>query len=181
MAPRSQGWFTDDDGELLVVVESPRGSSVKLKYLPESDAFKVSRSLPIGLTYPFDGGFVPGTRGDNGDPIDAFVLHDASTFPGVILPCRAVGLVRIEQEEEGKRERNDRIVALPTWHDQLGPVKEAAELPRRLRNEIEQFFLSTAFFTAKKLDLKGWADSAAALELIQRSVVGKRIEPVHRA
>jgi inorganic pyrophosphatase len=62
------------DGSLNGVVESPRGSSVKFKYDLEDDVMTVSRPLPAGLTYPQDWGFVPSTRADDGDPLDAWIL-----------------------------------------------------------------------------------------------------------
>jgi len=43
------------DGELRVIVEVPRGSSVKLNYKPKLRSFVVSRALPLGLTYPLIG------------------------------------------------------------------------------------------------------------------------------
>jgi hypothetical protein len=49
-----------EDGELRMVVEVPRGSTVKLTYEPKL-GFVVSRCLPLGLAYPFDWGFIPGT------------------------------------------------------------------------------------------------------------------------
>src|SRR5438105_15578493 len=77
-----------DDGSLRVVVESPRGSSLKLDFDPKLRLFTVARELPLGLAYPFDWGFIPGTQGDDGDPLDAMVLHHQPSFPGVLLPCR---------------------------------------------------------------------------------------------
>ena len=56
-----------------VVVESPRGASVKLKFDTDSGVMSLSRPLTLGLTYPFDWGFVPGTRMSDGDPADAFL------------------------------------------------------------------------------------------------------------
>ncbi len=76
----------DDDGNLNMVVETPRGSTVKLKYEPKTKVFTVSRSLVLGLTYPFDWGFIPGTKAEDGDPLDALAVHDSSTYPGVVLP-----------------------------------------------------------------------------------------------
>jgi len=156
------------EGELHVVVECPRGATVKLKYDPQLQAMAVSRSLPLGLAYPFDWGFIPGTKAPDGDSLDALALHDASTYPGVVLPCRPIGVVQLEQEaNRGGRQRNDRIIAIPLWHDRMGDLARATELPERLRLEIEQFFLSTTFFTAKDPVLLGWKNSRAARLLIQ--------------
>src|SRR5437588_4365937 len=89
----------DDDGALRVVVESPRGSSLKLDFDPDTRVFTVSRELPLGIAYPFDWGFIPGTRGDDGDPIDAMSLHHQPTYPGVVLPSRILGMVKLAQRE----------------------------------------------------------------------------------
>jgi inorganic pyrophosphatase len=72
------------DGELRMIVETPRGSAVKLKYEPELKAFTISRAMPLGVTYPFDWGFIPDTEGEDGDPLDALAIHDSATYPGVI-------------------------------------------------------------------------------------------------
>ncbi len=63
----------DDEGDVRVVVEAPRGSGLKLKYEPSLGAFEHGRMLPLGLTYPYDWGFVPGTKAEDGDPLDALV------------------------------------------------------------------------------------------------------------
>ena len=57
----------DEHGALRVVVESPRGASLKFAYQPSLELFAVARALPLGVVYPYDWGFVPGTRGDDGD------------------------------------------------------------------------------------------------------------------
>jgi inorganic pyrophosphatase len=155
------------NGELQVVVESPRGAAIKLKYEPRLAVFSVARALPLGLTYPFDWGFVPGTLGEDGDPLDALVVHDAGTYPGVVLPCKVLGVVELSQRgDSGRRERNDRIIAMPVWHDRLGEFERATDLPSRLRGEIEQFFLDTTFFTGKKPKLVGWASPKKARNLL---------------
>ena len=47
--------------------------------------------------YPYDWGFVPSTRGPDGDPIDALVLWDRASFPGVVLECRLIDVLAAEQ------------------------------------------------------------------------------------
>jgi inorganic pyrophosphatase len=68
----------DKKGDVHVVVETPRGSAAKLEFDPELQAFTLSKSLILGLSYPYDWGFVPSTKGEDGDPIDVLVLHDAA-------------------------------------------------------------------------------------------------------
>ena len=74
-----------------------------------------------------------------------------------------------DDEEEGKRERNDRVIVMPSWHDRLGEFERASELPARLRKEIEQFFLSTTFFTAKNSKLLGWKGPKRASAIIKKT------------
>ena len=154
-----------------VVVESPRGAAVKLKFDPELGVMMVSRPLTIGLTYPYDWGFVPGTQAEDGDPVDAILIWDTSTFPGVVVPCRAIGLVELDQRKKtGRgRERNDRIVAVPVKAARMAHVRNARDLPTRLRRELEEFFVQVTALQDKDVRVLGWAGRAAALQLIRRS------------
>ena len=151
----------DHAGALRVVVESPRGARVKLKYEPELGAFVLSRPLVLGVAYPFDWGFVPGTRGPDGDPVDAIVVFDAPTYPGVVIACRALAVLRVEQNaKEGGRQRNDRIVAEPLV------AKRSAGVPPRVREELEAFFVASTVFEDKALRFLGWGDAREADALV---------------
>jgi inorganic pyrophosphatase len=126
------------DGSVNVVVETPRGSQAKFKYDPETGAIMLSRPLPAGVVYPYDWGYIPSTRAADGDPIDVMVLWDGTSFPGVVLPSRLVGVLRVEQTgaEPGRRERNDRLFALPIKAPRSAHVQTIFDLPERVRLEI---------------------------------------------
>lgn len=160
----------DGDGAVRVVVEAPRGCGVKLRYDPKLGAFEYGRVLPLGLTYPYDWGFVPGTRAEDGDPLDALVLGDVSSYPGVVIPSRPVGAVLLDQKnEDGARERNDRLVLVPLGAERFADLRDAGALPRRAREEIERFFLDTTFFTQKEARVLGWKGPAEADALVRKS------------
>ena len=104
-----------EDGTVHVVIECPRGAAVKLKFDPRMGAMTLSRPLPAGMTYPHDWGFVPGTCAPDGDPLDALVICDVGTAPGVVVPCRLLGVLELEQDHKNGagRERNDGLIACP--------------------------------------------------------------------
>src|SRR5262245_29594058 len=96
-----------------VIVETPKGSHTKFKYDEEHGLFMFDKTLPIGQTFPFDFGFLPSTRGDDGDPLDVLVLTDEPTFVGCLIHGKLLGVIEAEQTENGKTERNDRLIAVP--------------------------------------------------------------------
>ena len=159
-------------GELHVVIETPQGSSAKLAWDPDLGAFTMTRALPLGVTYPHDWGFVPGTRAEDGDPLDALVLHDAATYPGVVLNCRALGMIElVEDDDDGNRQANNRLIAVPARVDRLAETRTMADLAARAREELDSFFLSATFFTSKNAQILGWKDAEQAQEYVRRCVV----------
>ena len=160
-----------------VIVETPRGSTLKLKYDPQWEAISVSRPLPLGVTYPYDWGFVPSTEAADGDPVDAMLLWDVSSYPGVVIPCRAIGVLRVEQNPTGRespgRIRNDRIMCLPIEARREHGVTSVTALSDRVRQELEQFAIAATALEGKDVRIVGWGDAAAALTLVQESTTRK--------
>ena len=155
-----------------VVIECPRGAAVKLKFDPRMGAMTLSRPLPAGLTYPHDWGFVPGTCAPDGDPLDALVICDVGTAPGVVVPCRLLGVLELEQDRKNGagRERNDRLMRARD-RSAFRAVADVSALPERLRDEIAQFFVSATVFEAKHVRILGWAGASSAVALLERSKV----------
>ncbi len=155
------------EGGFHVVVESPRGSQLKLKYEPKLGVVMVKRPLPLGFVYPYDWGFVPSTKAPDGDPVDALVYWDVASFPGVVVVCRPLGVLGLEQDaKSGGRERNDRLLAVPLVHPRASALRTAHDLPPRVRDEIAHFFTSSIYFEPKNPAVLGWEGPDAAQRLV---------------
>jgi inorganic pyrophosphatase len=158
------------DGDVHVVVETPRGSAAKLEFDPKMQVFTLSKALILGLTYPYDWGFIPSTRGEDGDPIDALVLHDTATAPGLVLKCKLIGVLEVLQSEKGKKGiRNDRLIAVPRDSHREQADKDARALPKQVRKEIEKFFVATDELEDKQLRFLGWKGPKTGERLIDQA------------
>jgi inorganic pyrophosphatase len=159
----------DEQHNLRVVVETPRGATIKIKFDENLGCFSLSRILPLGVAYPYDFGFVPQTLAQDGDPLDVMVLIDAVTYPGVVISCRLLGALQVE--ERGLRGRpNHRLVAVPIKAARKDEVRNFSELGRRMQQELERFFVTSSSFTSKDPVVRGWVNPEAAGEMVQRAI-----------
>jgi inorganic pyrophosphatase len=126
-----------------VVIETPKGSPQKYTYIPDTPFFKMKKILPRGMVFPYDFGFIPDTRGEDGDPLDVIVISEFHSFPGIIIDCRVIGAIQAEQsEEEGspKMIRNDRLLAVPKLSNIFQNIRDLEDLPKQIIDNLEAFF-----------------------------------------
>jgi inorganic pyrophosphatase len=154
-----------------LVIETPSGSRTKYTWDPAAGRFRAKRTLPLGTAFPFDFGFVPGTRAADGDPLDALVLADAPLAVGVVVACRLLGVARVAQSEIGSRKlvRNDRLLAVPSDAIRGAEWRTLADLGPRLLEEIEAFFRSYIEREGRRFRDLGFGDARAAHAAIERS------------
>ena len=148
----------DDDDCLVVVIETPKGSRNKYAFDPAERIFSLSKVLPAGMEFPYDFGFVPSTKAEDGDPLDALVLMDEPAFPGCRLTCRPIGVIEGEQEGKKETERNDRLVCVEQGTHSYTHIKHLDALGRHFEKELEDFFVNYHRLVGKKyrvLSLKG--------------------------
>lgn len=138
----------------------------------------VSRPLGLGVSYPFDWGFIPSTCAADGDPLDAMLLWDVASHPGVVIECRAVAVLQVEQNlvnhNQATRIRNDRVMAIPVSARREGSIVTLDDLATRLRQELEQFACAAVALEGKDISVIGWGDASTALALIRDAAANVR-------
>jgi inorganic pyrophosphatase len=126
---------------VTAMTECPKGTNQKFDYDTEEQRFRLSKILPAGLVFPFDFGMIPGTRGEDGDPLDIIMLSESGTFPGCLIECRIIGALQAEQtERDGKTMRNDRFIGVPLVAQLFSEIRTLEELPEAVVNQLEAFF-----------------------------------------
>lgn len=142
MADPSRLSSVDADKQVQVVIETPKGSRNKFAWDPKQHLFRLKKVLPEGMVFPHDFGFIPSTEASDGDPIDVLILMDEPAFAGCIVQARLVGVIEGEQKEDGKKERNDRLLAVAESSHTHSNVKSIKDLNSSLLREIEKFFIN---------------------------------------
>lgn len=160
--------FNRKSGNLNVVIDTPKGSRNKYAFDFKIDAYKLKTVLPHGTIFPFDFGSIPGTIADDGDPLDVLVLMDEPVFIGCLIEARLLGVIEAQQTEEGKTQRNDRLIAVAAESHTNGKLKSLRKLDSKLLSEIEHFFVSYNDARGKKFKPIGRHGFAAAKRLIKK-------------
>jgi inorganic pyrophosphatase len=154
-----------DDDVVTVFVEIPKGSRNKYEYDRELGGIVLDRMLFTSMLYPAEYGFIEGTLGEDGDPLDVMVLSGEPTFPGCRIRVRPVGLFRM-WDEKGPDEK---IIAVPmrdpTWSD----IEDLGDVPPGLLREIEHFFQVYKDLEGKKTGTQGFGDRYEARRVIREA------------
>jgi inorganic pyrophosphatase len=149
-----------------VIIEIPMNADpIKYEVDKETGAIFVDRFMSTAMHYPTNYGYVPKTLSGDGDPVDVLVITPVPLIPGVVVPCRAIGILKMTDEagEDGKvlAVPTDKILSLYSrWQkpDDLNPMRLKA---------IEHFFEHYKDLEPGKwVKVQGWEDKASAHEEI---------------
>ncbi len=122
-----------------VIIELPMNADpVKYEVDKESDAIFVDRFMSTSMHYPTNYGYVPRTLSGDGDPVDVLVITPVPLISGVVVTCRAIGILKMQDEagEDGK------VLAVPI--DKILSIYTQWQKPEDLNparlNTIAHFF-----------------------------------------
>lgn len=159
--------------DINVVIEIPGGASggapIKYEIEKDSGAVFVDRVVNTPMFYPCNYGFVPNTLHADGDPTDVLVLCDFQVQPGVVIPSRVVGVLKMEDDGG----MDDKLIAVPL--EKVDPfqagIQDLDDIPQKTRDRINHFFEHYKDLEdGKWVKVIGWGDKAEALEILQVSL-----------
>ncbi|MGI3780097.1 MAG: inorganic diphosphatase [Janthinobacterium lividum] len=122
--------------EFDVTVEIPKGNKNKYEVDHETGRIRLDRTLFTSTAYPADYGFIEGTLGQDGDPLDALVMVSEPTFPGCLIKCRAIAMFRMTDEAGG----DDKVLCVPAKDVRREHLRDMSNVRPYLLLEIEHFF-----------------------------------------
>jgi len=124
--------------DVYVLVEIPKGSSIKYELDKDSGAVFVDRVLYTAMYYPFNYGFIPNTLADDGDPVDVLVVSEWAAAPASVVRAKVIGMLEMEDESG----IDTKVIAVP--HEKIDPtyagVKDIKDLPEAVLEKIKHFF-----------------------------------------
>ena len=156
---------TDCPEIVRMIVEIPKNSGNKYEYDGKLGVFRLDRALYSPMHYPGDYGFIPGTRADDGDPLDVLALVEEPSFPGCLIEVRPVGILNMVDNDLA----DQKIVAVPNRNPRYDEVHTMDQIFPHVRREIEHFFAIYKELEGKKTKMLGWGRPMESREVIVKS------------
>ena len=156
--------------EFNVIIEIPMNADpIKYEVDKASGALFVDRFMTTAMHYPCNYGYVPQTLSDDGDPVDVLVITPFALTPGVVVTCRAVGVLKMEDEAGG----DAKVLAVPT--SKILPIydhwKKPADINQMRLKAIQHFFEHYKDLEAGKwVKVQGWEGPEAAMNEIRSAI-----------
>lgn len=155
--------------EVNVLVEIPQGSSVKYELDKESGIIMVDRFNFTAMAYPFNYGFIPSTKAEDGDPTDVLVISSQPVSSGCMIAVRPIGMLEMEDEAG----IDTKIIAVPT--KKIDPafanIKDIIDIDEATKNKIKHFFNHyKELEPGKWVKTKDFLSKDKALEDIKKSM-----------
>ncbi len=152
--------------EFDVTIEIPKGQRNKYEVDHESGRIRLDRMLFTSTRYPHDYGFIEGTLGEDGDPLDALVLLEEPTFPGCLIRCRAIGMFRMRDEAGG----DDKVLCIPAGDPRKDHIQDLKDISEFDVLEIQHFFETYKDLEpGKSVEGATWTGRSEAEEEIEAS------------
>ena len=162
--------LNDKNDTIMAVIETPQSCAAKYNYDHQLDAFVLKKILPAGMQFPFHFGFIPYTKGEDGDPLDILILLDEPAWPGCIVECRVIGVIMAEEKDKKKKLRNDRFIGVASASVKYTGLEKLSKMEEYLLENIRNFFSTYANLEGKNFKIIDLKNKPVAFELIKKSL-----------
>jgi inorganic pyrophosphatase len=161
-------------GLCRAIIETPMGHRGKYDFDQETGLFELVKILPAGMYFPFDFGFIPSTLCDDGNPLDVMVFGDEPSAVGTLLRVRLIGVLKAEQIVDGRSERNDRLLAVPTMGQLYAGVRTIEDFAPTFLESLSQFWINKAKLEGKIFRVLDTEGPLAAVAAVRQSANAAR-------
>jgi len=158
-----------DPQKLIVHIEIPAGSNIKYEVDEETGVLMVDRIMPTTMGFPENYGFIGGTKGKDGDPLDVFVFTSIPLSSNVGIKCKLIGMLEMEDEEG----IDHKLIAVPLPKvdytcGQWNSLEDIPEIRRlRMKHFLEHYKDLEKDKWVKLKDFLGYEDAVKVLEEAQ--------------
>ncbi|MDK2123700.1 inorganic diphosphatase [Parachitinimonas caeni] len=147
----------DVPNDFNVIIEIPANSApIKYELDKDTGAMFVDRFMGTAMFYPCNYGYVPATLSEDGDPVDVLVVTPFPLSLGVVVRCRPLGMLKMEDESG----IDAKLIAVPVQKlcPMYADINTADDLPKLLLQQIEHFFSHYKDLEKGKwVKIQGWA------------------------
>lgn len=150
--------------EFNVIIEIPQGSQNKYELDSETGALFLDRVLFSSDFYPFNYGFVPSTKAEDGDALDVAVFLTNPVPAGTVVKCRAIGMLK--KIDSG--DIDTCILAVPTKDPRFSDYKDLADIGTHRLEEIKDFFATYKRLQKKTVEIEGYFGASDATKEVEK-------------
>lgn len=145
-------------------------SPVKYEFCEKKQMLKVDRFINVAMSYPCNYGFIPQTKGGDGDPLDVLVFTKYPVISGCIIEVKIIGMMVMEDEKG----MDEKLIAVPAdkIDTSYAHINDISNIEDSIKDKISHFFSHYKDLEKNKfVKIIGWENTIEAIKLLKKSIV----------
>jgi inorganic pyrophosphatase len=164
--------FFEETHLVNILIDTPKAAPFKLKFDEEAKVFRVHKAMPLGFVFPFNFGFVPSTRGGDGDPLDVLLLTNFVLPTGALILGKLIAVLEAEQVDRNQKQRNDRLIAIPVEVRSHEPMLPVVAFSSGLKKAVSEFFVKYNELQGRTFRPLRYAGPSRAIRIVRKASLG---------
>jgi inorganic pyrophosphatase len=152
-------------GDVLAVIEVPRGTKTKYEYDFELGVVKLSRMSFTSFASPANYGFIPRTWCEDSSPLDILVLCQEALYPGIVVEARVLGMLDVKAQ----RKRDPKLLGVAARDPQFQHLAKLEDVPEHFLREVAHFFAHYRELEGRDIVVGSWQPREEALAELERA------------